>query len=71
MRNKLVQNIIERNGKKVIQGRSSEGKLLIEKTQEGYELKCPRSKEVYLITYEEMLQEYREFWKKEHVSGQG
>ena len=65
-KNKLIETTIERNGQKVIQGRSSEGKLLIEKTQEGYELKCPRSKKVYLITYEEMLAEYKEFWKEDN-----
>jgi len=66
MKNKLIQKVIERNGRKVIQGRSCEGKLLIEKTQEGYELKCPRSKKVYLITYEEMLAEYKELWKEDN-----
>lgn len=64
MRNKLIQNVIDRRGETVIQGRSKEGKLLIEKTREGYELKCPRSKVVYLITYEEMFTEYTEFWNK-------
>lgn len=62
MKYKLIETTVERNGEKVIQGRSWEGKLLIEKTQEGYELKCPRSKEVYLIAYEEMLTEYKKFW---------
>lgn len=62
MKYKLIETTIERDGEKVIQGRSREGKLLIEKTREGYELKCPRSKEVYLITYEEMITEYKKVW---------
>jgi phage FluMu protein Com len=59
---KLIEKIIERDGKKVIQGRSQAGKLLLEKTERGYELKCPRSKKVYLITYEEMILEYLTKW---------
>jgi phage FluMu protein Com len=69
MANKLIEKTIERDGQKVIQGRSKEGKLLIEKTGEGYELKCPRSKEVYVITYEEMLREYKEVWNKGDFKG--
>lgn len=65
MKYKLIETTIERNGEKVIQGRSREGKLLIEKTREGYELKCPRSKEVYLITYAEMLSEHKKVRQRE------
>lgn len=67
MKNKLIETVIERNGEKIIQGRSKEGKLLVEKTREGYELKCPRSKEVYLIPYEEMLADYKKFQQKKSV----
>lgn len=58
MAKKLVEKYISINGKALIQGRSEEGKLLVVKTDEGYELKCPRSKEVYLIPYEQMVLEY-------------
>lgn len=61
-KNKLEEKKIERAGKQVIQCRSQQGKLLIEKTAEGYELKCPRSKEVYLIPYEQMIVEYLTMW---------
>lgn len=66
MKYKLIETMIERNGQKVIQGRSRAGKLLIEKTHEGYELKCPRSKEVYLVTYEEILAEYNKIPQRDN-----
>lgn len=61
IKHKLIESTIKRNGERVIQGRSKEGKLLIEKSRDGYELKCPRSKEVYLITYEDMLADFKIF----------
>lgn len=35
--------------------RSDCGKLLLIKSDKGYEIKCPRDKKVYVIPYEEML----------------
>ncbi|MBI3618344.1 MAG: hypothetical protein HY210_09090 [Candidatus Omnitrophica bacterium] len=46
---------IIRNSVKVIEVRSDAGKLLYSKTKEGYELKCPRSKQICLVRYEDML----------------
>ena len=51
----MREKIITRNGEKIIEVRSNVGKLLYIKTKVGYELKCPRSKQVCLIRYEEML----------------
>jgi len=51
----MKEKSIERNGEKVTEVRSDAGKLLYIKTPRGYELKCPRSKEICLIKYEEMV----------------
>lgn len=51
----MIEQIVERSGKKVIQVRSDGGKLLFVKTKEGYEIKCPRTKQVCVIKYQEML----------------
>ena len=52
---RMQEKIIERDGKKVVEVRSDAGKLLYIKTALGYELKCPRSKQICLVRYEEML----------------
>jgi len=51
----MKEKIITRDGQKVTEVRSDAGKLLYVKTKEGYELKCPRSKQICLVTYEQML----------------
>jgi hypothetical protein len=51
----MQEKTIARNGKKITEVRSDAGKLLYIKTSEGYELKCPRSKQICLVTYEQML----------------
>jgi len=51
----MKEKIITRNGEKVIEVRSDAGKLLYVKTKKGYELKCPRSKQICLVQYEQML----------------
>ena len=51
----MIERIIERDGEKVVQVRSEGGKLLFVKTKEGYEIKCPRTKQVCVIKYREML----------------
>ena len=64
----MKEKIIIRNGVKVIEVRSDAGKLLYIKTKEGYELKCPRSKQICLVRYEDMLSDCLEClgddWKK-------
>ena len=42
-----------------IEVRSTGGKLLLVKTTQGYELWCPRTKNIHLITYEEMMVDYK------------
>ena len=51
----MVEKEIFRAGRKVIEVRSDGGKLLYIKTPEGYEMKCPRTKQICLVRYEEML----------------
>jgi hypothetical protein len=51
----MIEKIVIRNGEKVTELRSQAGKLLLIKTKKGYEIKCPRTKEVCLIKYEEMF----------------
>ncbi len=51
----MKEKIITRNGEKITEVRSDAGKLLYIKTREGYELKCPRSKQICLVPYEQML----------------
>ena len=53
----MIERIIERDGEKVVQVRSRGGKLLFVKTKEGYEIKCPRTKQVCVIKYKEMLKD--------------
>ncbi len=51
----MIEKIVERSGEKVVQVRSDGGKLLFVKTKAGYEIKCPRTKQVCIIKYQEML----------------
>ncbi len=51
----MIEKEIFRNGRKVIEVRSEGGKLLYIKTPDGYEMKCPRTKQICLVRYEEML----------------
>ena len=51
----MIEQIVERDGQKIIQVRSDGGKLLFVKTKEGYEIKCPRTKQICVIKYREML----------------
>ena len=51
----MQENITFRNKERVVEVRSDAGKLLYIKTKEGYELKCPRSKEISMMDYQAML----------------
>ncbi len=51
----MIEKIVNRNGENVIEIRSAAGKLLLIKTKKGYEIKCPRTKAICLIRYEEMI----------------
>lgn len=53
----MQEKTIIRDGKQVTEVRSDAGKLLYIKTLEGYEIKCPRSKQICLIPYQEILQD--------------
>ena len=44
-----------RNGRAIIEVRSDGGKLLYVKTKEGYEMKCPRTKKICVVGYDQML----------------
>ncbi|MDE1920150.1 MAG: hypothetical protein KGJ09_03685 [Candidatus Omnitrophica bacterium] len=71
----MKERCIIRNGEKVTEVRSDAGKLLYIKTGKGYELKCPRSKQICLVTFEEMLSDcsrcWGEDWKKWPVQEKG
>ena len=51
----MKEKIIQRGKEQVVEVRSDAGKLLFVKTKEGYELKCPRSKQICLVPYRSML----------------
>jgi phage FluMu protein Com len=51
----MIEKIVNRDGEKVTEIRSEAGKLLLVKTKKGYEIKCPRTKTICLIKYEEMI----------------
>ena len=51
----MIENTVFRNGEKIVEVRSEGGKLLYVKTQEGYEMKCPRTKQICVIKYNQML----------------
>ena len=51
----MIEKVINRNGQKVTEVRSKAGKLLFIKTSEGYEVKCPRTKQICLVKYEVMI----------------
>ena len=54
----MIIKITYRNGEKVIEMRSDGGRLLFIKTKKGYEIKCPRTKKICLVKYEEMFTDY-------------
>jgi len=56
----MQEKIVIRNGEKITEVRSDAGKLLYIKTKEGYELKCPRSKQICLVRYEEILSDWKD-----------
>jgi len=51
----MIEHVIDRNGKKTVEVRSPGGRLLFVKTDEGYEIKCRKTKEICVVKYEEML----------------
>ena len=51
----MKEKIVNRKGEKVIEVRSDGGKLLLLKTKQGYEIKCPRTKQMCVIKYEVMF----------------
>lgn len=53
----MKETVVYRNGEKVIEVRSDGGKLLFVKTKAGYEMKCPRTKQICLVEYQEMMKD--------------
>ena len=53
----MKEKIVLRNKEKVVEVRSDGGKLLFVKTKEGYEMKCPRTKQICLIRYELIIKD--------------
>ena len=59
----MIEKAVNRNGEEVIEVRSEAGKLLFIKTPRGYEIKCPRTKKVCLVKYEEMITDCLTCWQ--------
>ena len=51
----MIEKTVYTNGEKIIEVRSEGGKLLYRKTSEGYEMKCPRTKKICVVRYDQML----------------
>lgn len=51
----MIEKTVIRNGEKITEIRSEGGKLLYIKTKDGYEMKCPRTKQICVVRYEQML----------------
>lgn len=51
----MIEKVTIRGAARVTEVRSDGGKLLYIKTAEGYEMKCPRTKQICLVRYEDML----------------
>ena len=51
----MKENKVIRNGEEVVEVRSDGGKLLYIKTKAGYEMKCPRTKNICVVGYDQML----------------
>ncbi len=58
----MIEKIVEKNGEKIVEVRSDGGKLLFIKTKAGYEMKCPRTKQICLIKYQEMMSDCLQCW---------
>jgi len=51
----MIEKVVIRNNEEITEVRSEGGKLLYRKTQEGYEMKCPRTKKICVVRYDKML----------------
>ena len=51
----MIEKKVYENGEEITEVRSEGGKLLYRKTKEGYEMKCPRTKEICVIKFDQML----------------
>ncbi len=66
----MIEKVIEKNGEKIIEVRSEAGNLLLVKTKQGYEIKCPQTQKDCLISYKEMISDCLTCWA-EVPSGDG
>ena len=51
----MIEKTVYQNGEKIVEVRSEGGKLLYKKTRQGYEMKCPRTKQICVVGYDQML----------------
>lgn len=58
---------IVKNGQEVVEVRSDGGKLLYIKTEQGYEMMCPRTKQICLVRYEDMYSDCFKYLKNVSV----
>ena len=66
----MIEKVVEKNGEKVVEVRSEGGKLLFIKTKHGYEMKCPRTKKICLVSYKDMISDCLSCWA-DAPSGEG
>ena len=60
----MIEHKIKRQDEEVTEVRSDGGKLLYIKTNKGYEMKCPRTKQICLVKYEDMYSDCFKYWKE-------
>ena len=51
----MIEKTVYIDGERITEVRSEGGKLLYRKTPEGYEMKCPRTKQLCVVRYDQML----------------
>ena len=51
----MIERTVYRDGEKIVEVRSEGGKLLYRKTRQGDEMKCPRTKKICVVGYDQML----------------
>lgn len=69
-RQAMIEKTIIRDGERIVEVRSEGGKLLFIKTRQGYEMKCPRTKKICLVSYREMFSDCLSCWA-EVPAGEG
>ncbi len=51
----MIERIIYKKGRQVVEVRSRGGKLLFIKSKDGYEIKCRKTQEICIVSYDHMF----------------